>query len=381
MKVLHVIKIGGYGGAEKLLLQLLPALNKKIVADCLICCKKGQESPGRTIGDELEKKGVAVSYLFHKSVAGKNFLKGISQLVREGNYDLIHSHLTYANLWMAYLRWRRKINVPVITTLHGYRDSYQNKHGLLFKKKTVFTVYYRITSWIFKQLDGFIVISKCLQTFFRNSGLLKDDDMQVIYHGYEIMPGSDDTNRRAGLLNDPKIAIPGRLIKMKGHVFAINVLKQLIVTRPAAILHIYGDGPEDTSLRQIVKDQGLDRNIFFHGYVHNLLELLRQCDIVLIPSMYESFGLVFLDAFSAGVPVVAFDLPAGNEIVTHEYNGLLARPYDQESLYRQVVRLCESGDIRQTLVENATRELQTTFSIQRMANDYIQYYSDFAPGD
>jgi glycosyltransferase involved in cell wall biosynthesis len=91
--------------------------------------------------------------------------------------------------------------------------------------------------------------------------------------------------------------------------------------------------------------------------------------------MYESFGLVFLDAFAAGVPVVAFDLPAGNEIITDQVTGLLAKPYDHRSLYEQVLRLCESEDLRRTLSTNASAKLKTSFSITRMADDYVQYYN------
>ena len=101
---------------------------------------------------------------------------------------------------------------------------------------------------------------------------------------------------------------------------------------------------------------------------------LKKMDIILIPSMGESFGMVFLEAFAAGVPVVAFDLPAGNEIVRDGGNGLLAKPENVNSLVEKIKLLCNDAALRKRIVNQATTDLLQQFSLTRMANQYQAFY-------
>lgn len=374
MKVLHIINVGGFGGAEKLLLQLLPAQEKRIKTGLLLCYKSGAAETARKIEKDLASSSVSVFHLTYQRTFSPTHLRKLRDIVNQPEWDLVHSHLQHANMWMNLLKRLKWVTKPVTTTLHGYRDSYQNKHGLLISRGLFFSAYYWISKFNLRGLEGHIVISNCLRDFFTHSKLLKANSMRTIYHGYDASASVVKDHRNEGRIEAPIIALPGRLIKLKGHVYAIKMLKILLETYPNAHLHFFGDGPYKDTIQKEVEQLQLTEKVHFHGYIHNLLGELQKCDFAVLPSVYESFGLVFLDCFAVGIPAVAFDLPAGNEIVRNRETGILVRPYDVQELAKAATELCEDANLRRQLVVNSRKSLLEDFSIDRMAKDYCEYY-------
>ena len=376
MRVLHVITINGYGGAEKLLLHLLPALQEgNVSAECLILNKKGVQEFSRDIGSKLLEKGIKVHYGEYSSILDREALKKIKQIINAGNYNIIHSHLKYVDVWMTILKKTGGLKLPVVTTLHGYNDEYENEYGFSITKRIYFSVYYWVTKIICHSLDGFILISQIVADFYHGTNLLEKGKGKIIYHGYALKDNKYSEEKYAEKQNGPILAIPGRILKRKGHVFAIRALKELLIKWPDASLYIFGTGPYEPVLRKLIEEEGVGDSIIFSGYVDPLVSYLRGCDIVVIPSLWEGFGIVFLDAFAAERPVVAFDLPAGNEIIQHKINGLLASPGDSKSLADMISLLWEDKKLKETITHNATIKLINEFSIKKMAEKYLSFYS------
>lgn len=102
---------------------------------------------------------------------------------------------------------------------------------------------------------------------------------------------------------------------------------------------------------------------------------MQGYDIALVPSFFEAFGIVFLDAFGAKLPVVAFDLPSGNELITHKVNGLLATPYSSQSLADNIEQLILDNKLRISIIKNGYNTLTKKFSIERMVDEYSLFYN------
>jgi glycosyltransferase involved in cell wall biosynthesis len=375
MKVLHIITVNNFGGAEKLMLQLLPALNNACTVDCLIFSKEitagSANNAAASIADRLREKGITVFEKHYHSLRDKNALAAIRHVIGEGGYHLVHSHLKYPDVWLAWLRSGKKINLPVVTTIHGYNDAYQNQYGLAVRmSKLLLSPYYYLTRWTYKRLDAFILISNIVASFFERSGLITSKKKEVIHHGYA--GGPPVPYRPVG--RDPQLAIPGRLLALKGHRFGIEAMGLLKTRGVNASLHIFGDGPERENISRLIDEAGLNDRVFLHGYVDDLSKRLTEMDIVLVPSLTEGFGLVVLDAFAAGRPLITFDLPACNEIVRNEHNGLLATPYSAASIAGCVERLMTDDTLAEKLVKAAYESLRVDFSMERMAGDYQRFY-------
>jgi len=377
MKVLHLITVNAIGGAEKLMPLFLPAQRQAgLEVDCLLLYHKDYSTaPVNETARQLNEHGIKYFIVRCESINDKGVRNKIADIINENGYDLAHSHLKYADFFLSQLKSKRRINIPVVSTLHGYRDSYQNRFGLKVKWQLFFSIYYWITRFIFNQLNGYVFISNCMKSFYTRAGLLRDRPNTIIYHGYpagETMSTGDDVFLHGN--SSPAIGLPGRLIKMKGHRFAINAVAMLVKTYPGISLHIYGSGPEEEAIRHHIRQARLEEKITLYGYVDDLSVRLKKMDIILVPSSGEAFGIVFLEAFAAGVPVVAFDLPAGNEIITDGYNGMLAEPHNTTSLASKINELCANREKYQQIRSHAFENLKERFSLNRMVLQYKDFY-------
>ncbi len=377
MNILHVINITGFGGAEKLLLQLLPALKRNDEVECAILYPLNTDSAALTIGTILEKKGIKVYLFSYQKWYSKSIVDYLSLLINKGKYTIIHSHLKHADIWMARLKRKRAITIPVVSTMHGYNDAYENKFGFEIKRKIYFSPYFQFSKIIYTYLDGFILISDIVGSFFSRTGLLGNKRKVIIHHGYECqICSSDERIIKAG--EGYHIALPGRLLYRKGHRFLIEAVKELNDRGIPVNLHIYGTGEEQPALEMQVRQLQLLEKVTFHGYVDDLVKILAGMDCVVIPSLWEGFGLVFLDAFAAHTPVVAFDLPAANEIIKHEYNGLLARPGSSTDLAENIARILKDDQLRNRIIANADIDLKQRFDINIMADKYRDFYKEIS---
>jgi glycosyltransferase involved in cell wall biosynthesis len=186
MKILHLITVNAIGGAEKLMPVFLSAQQKAgYEVNCLLLYQESYSTdPANETAKQLEAHGIRHFIVSCTSITDKVAREKIAEIINSNHYDLVHSHLKYADFFLSQLKWKRKITVPVVSTMHGYRDIYQNKHGLNVKFQLYFSPYYWITRFIFNKLDGFVFISTCMKSFYTRAGLLRKNQNAIIYHGY-----------------------------------------------------------------------------------------------------------------------------------------------------------------------------------------------------
>ena len=101
---------------------------------------------------------------------------------------------------------------------------------------------------------------------------------------------------------------------------------------------------------------------------------MAASDVALVPSISEGLGVVFLEAHAAGVPIVAFDVPASNEILRHGESGLLVPPYDIDAYARQIIGLLSDQALREHLRTGGAERLRSYFTRERMTRETISFY-------
>jgi glycosyltransferase involved in cell wall biosynthesis len=372
MKILFVQKEGGIFGAENYHLKAIPGLlSRGIEIEFLRLYTDYQGGVNGEFIERLKKMGVKTYQINIGRYPSFKVLRSIKQLVTKGEYDLVHTHLIHADFHLALTKLVFRLKFKLVSTKHGYDNKYTALHGFDATKQTN-TLYFLISRWAEKRMNASFTISNGLLNFFKQTGLTNGNKMSLIQYGFDMPENflsKGDKNLRFG---SKQIIIAGRLIAFKGHTFLIEAMKLVSIKHPDANLIIVGSGELECSLIDFVKEQNLERNIKFLGYQANVGQLMANSDVVVIPSVSEGFGVVFLEAFSAKTPVVAWDVPAGNELLIHEETGILVEPYNIENLSIQIIKLLESNN--SALTENAYNKLKTYFTLDRMISQTIDFY-------
>ncbi len=195
-----------------------------------------------------------------------------------------------------------------------------------------------------KKYDALVVLHK------EEAGFFSSGKTWVIPNPVELTP-----NYTAELTNK-KVLFVGRLAPVKGLDRMIRVWESVCKSHPDWELHLFGDDFSGTRTKletQITasKTQGTVR---FMGSVTNIRQVMSEYSMLLMTSLSECFPMVILEAFSVGLPVVAFDVPTGpRNIITHGKNGMLVPDGDAETMAGEVEALIRNTEKRSILGANA----------------------------
>ncbi|MCK4250889.1 glycosyltransferase family 4 protein [candidate division WOR-3 bacterium] len=146
------------------------------------------------------------------------------------------------------------------------------------------------------------------------------------------------------------ILFVGRLeIKQKGIDLLIHALHYVRKEIPNVNLYIIGQGNSLGYLKNLAAEYELRENIIFLGYVddYELANMYSKCEIFVFPSLYESFGIVVIEAMSAGLPIVSHNLDCVSEIFDGGKYGILVKKGDVEGLADQIIKLLKDDELRE----------------------------------
>ncbi len=190
-----------------------------------------------------------------------------------------------------------------------------------------------------------ICVSKAVQKNIEKGFFLRNP--QVVYNAIPNVRA--DTTTSNTLLNQLKISnesftllIPGRLHPSKGHVFFLKVLKELIdkysLSQTEIQLLIVGKGSEQQNIEQGIKEHALEKYVQLLGNLENkrLLALLGACDLIVVPSINEAFGIVAIETLMQGGLLLCSDAGGLPEIITNEYNGFICPKLDHQAFLQKL---------------------------------------------
>ena len=174
----------------------------------------------------------------------------------------------------------------------------------------------------------------------------------------------------------PRVLFVGRLVYYKG----LDVLLRAAVDVPAQIM-IVGAGPLEQRLRTLAAELGIGARVHLLGEVdaETLVAAYHACDVFCLPSTArsEAFGIVQLEAFAAGKPVVSTQLPSGVPYVNqHGRTGLVVPPGDAQELARALNTLLKDEALRATLGAQARERVEQEFNADRMAAETLRVYNE-----
>jgi glycosyltransferase involved in cell wall biosynthesis len=208
-----------------------------------------------------------------------------------------------------------------------------------------------------------------------NKKLFPVEKIKVLYNGIHLGDYDKEAERKLfnRKTNEIILGTAGRLSVEKGHSLLIDALSVLKNNGIHFTLLVAGEGPELENLKNAARNKGLDGNIKFMGFVSAIRPFMNSIDIFVLPSLWEGFGYVTIEAMAAGKPVIAFNTGSNPEIIKDTKTGLLADRIDAAALAEKMERLASRKAEREEMGINGRKRVEQLFD-SAITDDRIEKY-------
>lgn len=376
MKVLFIQKMAGISGSEKYYLNLLPILSKKgVTVHFLIIQHPANRFKNIDFINLLNKSGVIVHIIESYFPISIGIIWNIFKLIQKESFDIVQTNLIHADIWGACVKKFFIPNLNLISVKHGYDEKYQQKYGFNpeYLKKDLF---YLLTKWSANYMNKVVSISKSLQELLVKGGMVSSEKALVIPYGFDFDDIKEETKKGELRFGNPQIIIVGRLVPVKQHKLVLNIMPFLKEKFPNIKLVIVGGGSLESELKQLSLKLKIEQYVKWEGFKSNIHDYIRDSDIMVLPSSAEGFGLVILEAWEHKKPVIAFDVPAPNEIITNNVNGILVKPFDTQSLLDSIIEILSNNEERENMGKKGYKTLKEKYSLSAMSDQTLLLYKE-----
>jgi glycogen(starch) synthase len=280
-------------------------------------------------------------------------------LAEQSDYDLVHGHDWLVAHAAAELSSR--LQAPYVTTIHATEHG---RHKGFVEKHPQAEIHGRERKMA-RRADAVIVCSHYMRGHVADVFGIDEERVAVIPNGIdpsELRPVGDLPALRASLAEPDErlVLLVGRLVYEKGFQLALEALPAVIEKVGGVRFVVAGSGTHEAELKAQARRLGLDAHGHFLGWIGDdaLHSLYRVCDLCVVPSLYEPFGLVALEAMASGCPCIVADTGGLREVVpAGERVGLRFNGGDPQHLGTMIERLLIDERLRERLVAEASEHV------------------------
>ncbi len=284
-------------------------------------------------------------------VIGRWDMKIIAHLLKNLNYDLIHAHLGNASIMAGRLGFL--LNIPVLSTLHGFQKA---KH--------------------YKNIKHFTAVSEAVKDHFIAQGIARTS-IKVIHNGFE----EKIKNKNEELFNDDKyknrfiIGTAGGLSTVKRHKLIIEAMSHVVKKKPEALLIIAGEGYLQKELEKQIKVLQLENHVHLLGFVQEMSAFYSLLNMYVQTSPLEGFCMPILDAMACGLPVIATANGGSECFMDHDVNSIIQYKDNPLDMADSILSLINNPKKSKNLAEKAKSDVMNK-TWKNISNQYIQYMQD-----
>ena len=346
--ILHISRTMDIGGAERIVYQLSSDLKDEFDSVHVA-------STGGLWESELSAKEIQ----HHKilDIDSKNpltvikILYSIGQIIKNNEITIVHTHHRMAAFYIRLLKLVHPKLIHVYTAHNVFKDKLPLYGFALKNAKSV-----AVGEAVNKNLKEDVGIT----------------DSRVIYNGV-VLKETDDQVDEIISYGGIKLGCIARLSEQKGLTYLLDAMSLLTVKDIR--LFIVGDGELRNELENKVKELDLQDSVIFLGYRKDIVECINSFDFCILPSVFEGFGLVAIEAFMNSKTLVATDIPGLNEVVTNK-NGILVPAKDPAALASAIDKLAMDETLRQELASQAKKDYENKFSYPLFLENYRELYRE-----
>lgn len=347
---MHIIDGLALGGAEQIMATLATEMRGRGYQPTVVTLSR--VVAGQPYEEILRSAGVEVIRCAKRTKTAFHLFRDLTHLMRAQHPDLVHTHLFAADVWGGMCAYRS--HIPTISTEHNInREEGRMKHWLKYR-----THRYR---------HAIAAVSHAVAENIAHECPSARTVTRVIPNGIDVKR-FHIARRTKGT---PVISVIGRLERQKGHTDLLAALP--LVTQPYEA-HFYGTGSQRHTLLRTITELRLTNRVHLHEPVQAIEQVYAQSDIVVVPSRWEGFGLVAVEAMAAGCAVVVSDVDGLKEVVTHDTDGMRVNMRKPEIVAQTLNELLVNPQRRARLGAAAQQTVTQHYSRSTMLAAYEQLY-------
>ena len=279
-----------------------------------------------------------------------NAEKELKKLIEKENIDIIHGHYLLPAGW-ASVKAGKSTNTKTYVTSHG-SDMFETYKKQKFTRPLI--------NKVLKDADVVLAVSEALKDEIIKTNIPNIKEKTRLHWNsidvdkFKTTEENKDKFKRELVqefnidIDKPIILFVGNIIKRKNVELLIEAKKEMGIE---ANIVIVGDGPQSKELKEKCEKENIG-NVYFTGSRGDVEDIIPSCDLLVLPSLSESFGLVLIEALSCGKPVIGSNVGGIKEIITEDV-GLLIDPNDPSDLANAIDRVLSDDELMERFKSNA----------------------------
>lgn len=369
MNILLFTDADVFAGTERHILDLAVSLRELGQFPTIACPEPGALA-ARARGAQIPLLPIPKRGLLDKAA-----IRQLTTRLAHNEFDILHAHNGRTHLLAALaIKHARRSRAICIATQHFLSPTRTTRHGpkaflanLLHKHASRFTAHT-------------IAISEAVRAAALARRDCPPNRITTIHNGIhppELPPNHHRAAVRASLgiaPETPLILCAARLQKEKDIPTLLRAMNRLTAAHPHAKCLLAGEGDELPALQSLTHSLLLNQSIRFLGFRNDIPSLIDACDLFVLPSLAEPFGLVLLEAMALAKPVIATNAGGPPEIIDNHRTGLLVPPSDPAALAAALEHLLENPEKRRAFAAAAHARYLTHFTAKKMAAQTLALY-------
>lgn len=357
LKVLHVITSLRTGGAERLMVDLLPRLRERGLQVELAVL----DGTATDFYSALEVQGIPIHALGMgvRAMHSPCCIPALRRLMRQ--FDIVHTHNTPSQYFVAISSMGMKLAPKLVTTEHSTMN--RRRNSFLFRL---------LDKWMYGRYNKIIGVSDSTTLSLLNylHGLQQSITINngIAVDAFLHATATQDIMEAFG--QNKRLVMSAAFRYPKDHE---TVIRALHLLPDDYHLLLAGDGERRTMVEDFVEKEQLSQRVHFLGNRRDVDAVLKAANIVVMSSRYEGLSLSSLEGLASGRPVVASDVPGLREIVGDA--GLLFPQGDAQALAKTILDLEENATLCQQTIEKGLQRARQ-YDISTMIEAYWQVYQN-----
>lgn len=378
LRVCHMIDSLNWGGAQKLLVQLVSCLQNRGVFNAVVNLDSdpgsGSQKPA-PFTSQLEDMSVEVNAYNAARLSNISRIINLVKTIKRGEFDLIHTSLQYANILGTAAG--RLAGVPVICTIHSTGVDAHHYHPQRERLENLCL-----------RFGAARVIAIGPAVAEANRSRLDNRPVDIIPNAVTVLPGISSHHRRKirmDLMGDPErplVISVGRLASPKGYDDLIDQFAAVHHERPDAFLVIVGEGSLHAELNTRINTLHLQNDILLTGARDDVPDLLRAADLYVCSSQREGLSVALLEAMAAALPVISTSVGDNSQLLETNPGqlpvGILVTPGQPGALKNAILSLLDDPAEAARMGVAARQRVINRYNVAQWCDQIVKLYAAVA---